>query len=101
MKPGKRERPAMLDGGVVSVTALLAGFGVVMIYSTTAPLAMGSTLPPHFVRHLVALTGSIGLAAIALRLPLGFWQRLALPLWGVGIALLAAERRSARRRIRS
>jgi len=90
MNRGKRERPALLDGGVVSATALLAGFGVVMVYSTTAPLAMGSTLPPHFVRHMVAVTGSVALVAIALRLPLGFWQRLALPLWGLGVALLTA-----------
>ncbi len=82
--------PALLDGGIVLAAAMLVSFGVVMVYSTTAPLAMGSTLPPHFVRHLVALTGSLGLVAIALKLPLSFWQRIALPLWGLGVALLAA-----------
>ena len=43
-----------LDGGVVASTAILASLGVVMIYSTTAPLAIGSALPPHLVRHLLA-----------------------------------------------
>lgn len=90
MRHAGRDRPTPLDGGVVSAAALLAAFGVVMIYSATAPLAMGSALPPHFVRHLVALTGCAGLVALALKLPLDLWRRLALPLWGLGVALLAA-----------
>ncbi len=90
MRHAGRDRPALLDGGVVSAAALLAAFGVVMIYSTTAPLAMGDALPPHFVRHLAALTGCVGLVALALRLPLDLWRRLALPFWGLGVVLLAA-----------
>ncbi len=79
-----------LNGGVVTAAAVLAAIGVVMIYSTTAPLAMGEPLPPHFVRHLAALTAGAALVAIALRTPLSFWRWSALPLWGVGIALLIA-----------
>ena len=44
-----------LDGGVVVAASVLAAIGLVMIYSTTAPLARGNPLPPHFLRHLVAL----------------------------------------------
>lgn len=90
MRHTDRDRPALLDGGVVSAAVLLAAFGVVMIYSTTAPLSMGSALPPHFVRHLVALTACVGLVALALRLPLDVWRRFALPLWGLGVVLLVA-----------
>ncbi len=83
-------RVAELDGGIVASAALLAGLGLVMIYSTTAPLAMGDTLPPHFLRHLAGLALA-GLAlGLALRLPLAFWRRLALPLWALSALLLLA-----------
>jgi len=78
-----------LDGGVLASVAILVSLGIVMSYSTTAPLALGRAVPPHFVRHLVA----VGLGALcalgALRVPLRAWQRLALPLWWLCIALLA------------
>jgi cell division protein FtsW len=77
-----------LDTGVVAATALLAGIGIVMVYSTTAPLAIGSALPPHFVRHLAAVAGGLLCITAALRVPLAFWRRLALPLWATGVALL-------------
>jgi cell division protein FtsW len=78
-----------LDGGLVASVALLAGLGVVMIYSATAPLAMGRTVPPHFVRHLVALALAAACAGAVLRVPLGVWRRVALPLWAGCAALLA------------
>lgn len=79
-----------LDGGIVASTVLLAGLGTVMIYSTTAPLSMGSALPPHFLRHLAALALALLLLAGALRVPLKLWRRAALPLWGASVLLLAA-----------
>jgi cell division protein FtsW len=79
-----------LDGGIVASTALLAALGTVMIYSTTAPLAMGSALPPHFLRHLAALALALLLLAVALHIPLSLWRRVALPLWGASVLLLAA-----------
>jgi len=77
-------------GGVWVAASILTALGIVMIYSTTAPLAIGRAVPRHLVQHLLAL--GIGLAAIALalRTPLAVWRRLALPLWGASIALLAA-----------
>lgn len=79
-----------LDGGILASTALLAGLGTVMIYSTTAPLSMGSALPPHFLRHLAALALAALLLVCGLRVPLSAWRRLALPLWGTSVLLLAA-----------
>ncbi|MDJ0849370.1 MAG: putative peptidoglycan glycosyltransferase FtsW [Myxococcota bacterium] len=81
---------AELDGAIVTSAALLAGLGLVMIYSTTAPLALGSPVPPHFLRHLAGLVLA-GLAlVVGLRLPLAFWRRVALPLWALCVLLLLA-----------
>jgi cell division protein FtsW len=85
----RARRAFALDGGVLASVGTLAGLGVVMIYSATAPLAMGRAVPPHFTRHLVALALAAGGAAFALRVPLRVWRRLALPLWWGSAGLLA------------
>ncbi len=79
-----------LDGGLIAVYSILAGIGLVMIYSLTAPLAATSAMPPQFIRQLVALATSILVLIAALRVPLAAWRRLALPLWGVSSVLLLA-----------
>jgi cell division protein FtsW len=79
-----------LDGGVIAAVSILAGIGLVMIYSLTAPLAATSAMPPQFVRQLAALATSIAVLIAALRVPLTTWSRLALPLWGVSSTLLLA-----------
>ena len=81
---------AALDGGLIISAMILVSLGVVMVYSTTAPLAIGRTLPPYFVRHLFVTALAFTIAALALRVPLGVWRRLALPLWGVSVLLLFA-----------
>jgi cell division protein FtsW len=81
-------RAASLDGGIAGSTALLAAIGLVMIYSTTATLAMGNALPPHFVQHVAALGLAVAIVATALKAPLAFWRRLAVPLWATGVGLL-------------
>ena len=78
-----------LDGGVLASTATLTGIGIVMVYCTTAPLAIGNALPPHFLRHLAAVAGGLVCIAAALRVPMTLWRRLALPLWALGVGLLA------------
>ena len=77
-----------LDGGVITPTAILAGIGLVMVYSATAPLAMGAALPPHFVRHLFALGAALLCVIVVVRVPLVVWRRCAFPLWGMCIVLL-------------
>jgi cell division protein FtsW len=79
-----------LDGGVIAAFSVLAGVGLVMIYSLTAPLSDAGVLPPQFIRQSVTLVTSILVLIAALRVPLAAWRRLALPLWGVSIALLFA-----------
>ena len=78
-----------LDAGVLTSVGVLAALGLVMIYSATAPLALGQAVPPHLVRHVVALGLAIAAGAAALRVPLVVWRRLALPLWWTCVALLA------------
>ncbi len=84
--PGEEAGTAALSLAVL----LLAGIGAVAVFSATAPLALEQPLPPHFLRHAVA--GLIGGAVVivAARIPLSAWHRLALPLWGVSLLLLAA-----------
>jgi len=77
-----------LDGGLVISAGVLITLGVVMSYSTTAPLALGDRLPPLFLNHLAALTLGLCTAFVAALLPMAAWHRLALPLWGAGVALL-------------
>jgi cell division protein FtsW len=79
-----------LDGGVIAAFSILAGIGLVMIYSLTAPFAAANAMPPQFLRQLVTLATSILVLIAALRVPLAVWRRLALPLWGVSIVLLLA-----------
>jgi cell division protein FtsW len=79
---------ASLDGGVIASSLILVSIGIVMVYSTTAPLSIGRTLPSHFVRHLCVAALAFAIAALALRVPLAFWRRVALPLWGFSVLLL-------------
>jgi cell division protein FtsW len=88
----RRAAPALasLDGGVLAAVALLAAIGVVMLYSTTAPLALGEAIPPHFARQVLGMMLAVVLAAGAAWLPLEAWRRAALPLWLLSMALLVA-----------
>jgi cell division protein FtsW len=81
-------RLAPPHGGLVAATAALACIGLVMVWSTTAPFAIEARVPPHFARHLGGLALGGALAFLCMRLPLAVWQRAALPLWGLGVALL-------------
>jgi cell division protein FtsW len=78
------------DGGVVSAVLILGALGVVMIYSTTAPLQNHGALPPHFLKQASALLVGGLLALGAASVPLKVWHRLAAPLWVVSVAALAA-----------
>jgi cell division protein FtsW len=87
-KRRKDESSLGLDGGVLLAAALLAGIGVVMSYSATAPLALDQRLPPLFLDHLGALALGVCLGSICLFVPLRLLRVLALPAWAVAVALL-------------
>ena len=69
-------------------TALLACVGIVMSYSTTAPLSLSHRIPPLFLKHLSSLMIGVIAAVAAGMIPLARWQRAALPLWLAGVVLL-------------
>lgn len=75
-------------GSVLVITALLATIGLVMVYSATAPFALGEFVPPHFVRQLTGLAMGLGLAFVASRMTPEQWRRVALPLWSAAIVML-------------
>jgi cell division protein FtsW len=87
-----RSRVSRTDASaMLSVSVLmLASIGAVAVFSATAPLALDVALPPHFLRHLGAALLGAGVVVITARIPLMAWHRLALPLWGVSVVLLAA-----------
>jgi cell division protein FtsW len=94
---------ASLDGGVVTAVTLLVAVGVVMLYSTTASLAPGTGLAPHFARQIAAIGVALGVAVLAALPSPRFWRRLAVPAWIGSVllllvtALLAPEVKGARR----
>ncbi len=77
-----------LRAGLISAAALLAVIGCVAVFSATAALDLEAHLPPHFLRHVVALAVGIGVATLASRVPLAVWHRLSLPLWIVSVLAL-------------
>jgi len=85
-------RPAAApDAALGAAVLLLAGFGLVMMHSTTAPLAESAwPVSPHFLRHAGALGLGALLAMGVARVPLAAWRHLALPLWLGCCALLVA-----------
>jgi len=89
-KQGRAARAAPLDGAIVVSTAVLVGFGIVMNYSATAALAIGEPFPPLAARHAAGVVLALVCAALASRLPLALWRRMALPLWVVTLGLLVA-----------
>jgi len=89
---GPQRVTAAPDAALVAAVALLAGFGLVMIHSATAHLAPEGSfgLAADFKRHAAGVAAAVLGAVAVSRVPLAFWHRLALPLWGVALALLGA-----------
>ncbi|MCP3982781.1 MAG: cell division protein FtsW [bacterium] len=73
---------------VGTAVALLAALGAVTVFSASAPLALETAVPPHFLRHVGALGIGACLAWLASRVPLKFWYRTAPLFWGLSILLL-------------
>lgn len=84
------QAPATIDPGIAIATGLLIGTGVVMSYSATAALALDARFPPLFFNHLSGLCLGLVAAAVAYAMPSALLRRLALPFWGLTVALLLA-----------
>ena len=79
-----------IDSGLLLSALVLVGIGVVMSYSTTAPLSIDQTIPPLFVHHMTALAIGLITATAAAFVPLVMWHRIALPIWILGVLMLFA-----------
>jgi cell division protein FtsW len=84
------QAPAKVDAGIAIATGLLIGTGVVMSYSATAALALDARFPPLFFDHLSGLCLGLVAAAVAYATPSSLLRQLALPFWGLTVALLMA-----------
>jgi cell division protein FtsW len=86
-------RFAEFDPGVLWIGVFLLLIGLVMVYSASIAFAEGSRFTgnrAHFflVRHALSLVIGFIAAWFAFRVPLATWQRLALPLFLAGVAML-------------
>jgi cell division protein FtsW len=77
-----------LHGRLLVAAGVLIGVGVVMSYSTTAPLSISERIPPLFLRHISSLGVGVAVAIAAGLVPLASWHRVALHLWIAGVAIL-------------
>ena len=79
-----------LDASVGAAALILVSLGVVMSYSTTAPLDIDVTIPPLFRNHMLALAVGVAVGGAAVFVPLRLWRRLARPIWAASLLLLIA-----------
>ena len=89
-RPTGHEAPASLDPGISIATGLLIGIGVVMSYSATAALALDTKVPPLFFDHLLGLCLGLVAGSLAYAAPPKMIRKLAMPVWGLTVALLLA-----------
>jgi cell division protein FtsW len=91
---GERSRRAPPAASPVTPLAaavlLLLSIGAVAVFSATAPLALDQPLPPHFLRHALAVGVGAAVVFVAARVPISAWRQVALPLWGISLVLLGA-----------
>ncbi|MFQ5733625.1 MAG: FtsW/RodA/SpoVE family cell cycle protein [Planctomycetaceae bacterium] len=83
--PIARER-----GILLSLTTVLVGFGVLMVYSAGVTSRPTEFARSDLSRHVVFLLLGIGLAAVATRLPADTWRRYSPHLFAVSVLLLIA-----------
>ncbi|HEX9686217.1 MAG TPA: putative lipid II flippase FtsW [Burkholderiales bacterium] len=81
------------DEGLVWVTILLLGLGLVMVYSASIAIAEGSRVSGHqptyyLMRHALFVAIGIVVAVAAFQVPLRLWQQAAPYLFLVGAVLL-------------
>ena len=83
--------PLGVDYILVSMTLLLIGFSLVMVYSTTGIVSQEKLGDPFFYLKRQALAGGFGVAAmfLAVRIPIDFLKRISPYLFAACVFLLA------------
>ncbi len=88
-----RYSPPVYDQGLLWVTLILLGLGLVMVYSSSIALAEADKATGHqatyyLVRHSIYLLVSLSAAAITFQIPTQTWQKAALYLFLLGMVAL-------------
>jgi len=81
------------DQGLLWVTMILLGIGLVMVYSASiaiaeADKAVGNNSSYYLVRQAIFIVISLSAAFVAFNIPVALWQKMAPYLFLVGLALL-------------
>ncbi len=81
------------DQGLLWVTLILLGIGLVMVYSASiaiaeADKAVGNNSSYYLVRQAIFMVVSLSAAFVAFNIPVAWWQKMAPYLFLVGLALL-------------
>jgi len=81
------------DQGLLWVTLILLGIGLVMVYSASiaiaeADKAVGNNSSYYLVRQAIFMVVSLGAAFVAFNIPVAWWQKMAPYLFLIGLALL-------------
>ena len=81
------------DQGLLWVTMILLGIGLVMVYSASiaiaeADKAVGNNSSYYLVRQAIFLVISVSAAFVAFNIPVAWWQKMAPCLFLLGLALL-------------
>lgn len=81
------------DQGLLWVTMILLGIGLVMVYSASiaiaeADQAVGNNSSYYLVRQSIFIVISVIAAFVAFNIPIAWWQKMAPYLFLVGLALL-------------
>lgn len=81
------------DQGLLWVTLVLLGLGLVMVYSASiaiaeADKAVGHNSSYYLVRQAIFLVVSVTAALVAFNIPVAWWQKMAPYLFLLGLALL-------------
>ena len=95
LTPAQSTNLSAFDRSLVLVTVALLALGLVMVYSASIALPdnprFARYAPTHFlVRHAVSLVLAIGLAVLALQVPVSFWEKHASAVFVVSLLLLVA-----------
>jgi cell division protein FtsW len=81
------------DQGLLWVTMILLGIGLIMVYSASiaiaeADKAVGNNSSYYLVRQAIFIMISLSAGFVAFNIPLAWWQKMAPYLFLVGLALL-------------
>jgi len=81
------------DQGLLWVTLILLGIGLVMVYSASiaiaeADKAVGNNSSYYLVRQAIFMVVSLSAAFVAFNIPVAWWQKMAPYLFLIGLALL-------------